>query len=179
MARTVPIHVAACLRPSSGTRRDQWPSRPWHSAPSEEEAQDLALIAHAATLRARLPFLHFFDGFRTSHEVATIEQVDEDVIRSMIDQDAVADHRTRALHPARPVLRGTAQNPDVFFQAREASNPYYLAVPDLVQAEMDRFASLAGYLPELDGYNTGPEHNVELLRRAKRELRVPARPEAA
>lgn len=97
----------------------------------------------------------------------------------MIDQDAVADHRTRALHPARPVLRGTAQNPDVFFQAREASNPYYLAVPDLVQAEMDRFASLAGYFPELDGYNTGPEHNVELLRRAKRELRVPARPEAA
>ena len=92
---------------------------------SVQEAQDFALIAQAATLEARVPFLHFFDGFRTSHEVNKIEQLTPDDIRAMIDERLVRAHRDRALSPDRPVLRGSAQNPDVFFQAREAVNPFY------------------------------------------------------
>ncbi|MEX2186649.1 MAG: pyruvate:ferredoxin (flavodoxin) oxidoreductase [Pirellulales bacterium] len=109
-----------------------------------QEAQDLALIAHAATLKARIPFVHFFDGFRTSHEVNKIEQLSADDIRSMIDERLVREHRARAMDPDRPVLRGSAQNPDVFFQAREAANPFYDAVPRIVQEEMDKFAALFG-----------------------------------
>jgi pyruvate-ferredoxin/flavodoxin oxidoreductase len=97
------------------------------SSNSVQEVMDLALIAHAATLEARVPFLHFFDGFRTSHEVAKIEQLTDEDLRGMIDDDLVHAHRARALSPDRPVIRGTAQNPDVYFQAREAINPYYLA----------------------------------------------------
>jgi pyruvate-ferredoxin/flavodoxin oxidoreductase len=108
---------------------------------SVEEAQDFALIAHAATLRSRVPFLHFFDGFRTSHEVNKIEQLTHDDVRWMIDGPAVQAHRRRALNPDRPVLRGSAQNPDVFFQAREAANPFYDAVPQIVQLTMDQFAA--------------------------------------
>ena len=108
---------------------------------SVEEAQDFALIAHAATLRSRIPFLHFFDGFRTSHEVNKIEQLTHDDVRWMIDDASVQAHRRRALNPDRPVLRGSAQNPDVFFQAREAANPYYEAVPQIVQLMMDHFAA--------------------------------------
>ena len=111
---------------------------------SVQEAQDLACIAHAATLRARVPFVNFFDGFRTSHEVAKIATLDDDVLRAMIDDAGVAAHRGRALTPDRPVLRGTAQNPDTFFQAREASNPFHDACPGLVREEMDRFAELTG-----------------------------------
>jgi pyruvate-ferredoxin/flavodoxin oxidoreductase len=111
------------------------------AANSVEEAQDFALIAHAATLRSRVPFLHFFDGFRTSHEVNKIEQIASDDVRWMIDEAAVQAHRRRALNPDRPVLRGSAQNPDVFFQAREAANPYYDAVPQIVQLTMDHFAT--------------------------------------
>ncbi|HEY4590499.1 MAG TPA: pyruvate:ferredoxin (flavodoxin) oxidoreductase, partial [Thermoanaerobaculia bacterium] len=111
---------------------------------SVQEAQDLALIAHAATLESRVPFMHFFDGFRTSHEVNKIEQVTPHDIRAMIDENLVRAHRDRALSPDRPVLRGSAQNPDVYFQARESVNPVYLACPELVQQTMDRFATLAG-----------------------------------
>ena len=107
---------------------------------SVQEVQDMAMIAHAATLKARVPFLHFFDGFRTSHEVNKIEQLTADDIRAMIDEDLVRAHRMRAMNPDRPVLRGTAQNPDVFFQAREACNPFYVAIPRIVQETMDRFA---------------------------------------
>ncbi len=96
---------------------------------SPQEVMDLALIAQAATLKSRVPFLHFFDGFRTSHEIRKIEELTDDDIRAMIDDDLVLAHRQRALNPEHPVIRGTAQNPDVFFQAREACNPYYLAVP--------------------------------------------------
>src|SRR5205809_186905 len=92
---------------------------------SVQEAMDFALIAQASTLRSRLPFLHIFDGFRTSHEVAKIEKLDESVIRAMIDDELVVAHRERALTPDHPVMRGTAQNPDVYFQARETVNPYY------------------------------------------------------
>ncbi len=114
------------------------------AAGSVQEAQDLALIAQAASLEGRIPVLHFFDGFRTSHEVAKIATLDEAVARSMIDPAWVAAHRARALSPEHPVLRGSSQNPDVFFQSREAANPWYDAFPAIVQGTMDRFARLAG-----------------------------------
>ncbi|HEX4802973.1 MAG TPA: pyruvate:ferredoxin (flavodoxin) oxidoreductase, partial [Myxococcaceae bacterium] len=111
---------------------------------SVQEAHDLAAIGHAATLKARVPFIHFFDGFRTSHEVQKIDALSDEDLRFLVDEQTIAEHRARALTPDRPVLRGTAQNPDAFFQAREACNPYYARCPGLVQAEMDRFAARTG-----------------------------------
>jgi pyruvate-ferredoxin/flavodoxin oxidoreductase len=111
---------------------------------SVQEAQDFALIAQAATLEARVPFLHFFDGFRTSHEVTKVQPLSTAELRAMIDDESVRAHRSRALSPDRPVLRGTSQNPDMCFQAREAVNPYYLACPTIVQNAMDRFAQISG-----------------------------------
>src|SRR6185369_6929070 len=105
---------------------------------------DFAAIAHAATLELRIPFLHFFDGFRTSHEVAKIEALTDDDLRSLISEERVREHRKRALTPDAPVLRGTAQNPDVFFQAREAANLYYDACPGVVEDLMNRFEALTG-----------------------------------
>ncbi|OUD12314.1 pyruvate:ferredoxin (flavodoxin) oxidoreductase [Thioflexithrix psekupsensis] len=111
---------------------------------SVQEAHDLALIAQATTLEARIPFLHFFDGFRTSHEVNKIELIDDQVLRAMIDDELVYAHRARGLNPDRPVMRGTAQNPDIYFQARETVNPFYTAVPKILQKAMDQFAELTG-----------------------------------
>lgn len=111
---------------------------------SVQEAHDFALIVQAATLEARLPFIHFFDGFRTSHEVQKIELLPETALREMIDDDLVFAHRARGLTPDRPVLRGTAQNPDVYFQARESVNPFYSTCVDVVQNAMDKFAQLTG-----------------------------------
>lgn len=111
---------------------------------SVQEIHDLAMISHAATLQSRVPFLHFFDGFRSSHEVNKIEVLNPDDVRAMIDQQYIEEFRQRAMNPDRPVLRGTAQNPDVFFQAREACNPFYDATPQIVQQYMDRFAQLVG-----------------------------------
>ncbi len=111
---------------------------------SVQEAQDIALIAQAATLEARVPFVHFFDGFRTSSEVNKIEQLSDEDMRAMIDDDLVHAHRARSLSPDRPVLRGTAQNPDVYFQGRETINPYYAACPGIVQKAMDKFARIVG-----------------------------------
>jgi pyruvate-ferredoxin/flavodoxin oxidoreductase len=111
---------------------------------SVQEAQDLALIAHAATLESHIPFLHFFDGFRTSHEISKIVTVPEKVLRQMINEERVHEHRVRALSPDHPVIRGTAQNPDVYFQARETVNPFYAVCPNIVQRTMDRFAELTG-----------------------------------
>jgi pyruvate-ferredoxin/flavodoxin oxidoreductase len=124
---------------------------------SVQETMDHALIAHAATLESRVPFLHFFDGFRTSHEIAKVEQLTLDDIRGMIGEELVRAYRLRSLSPDRPVLRGTAQNPDVFFQAREAGNPFYLDCPDIVQKAMDRFASLTGRQYHLFDYVGSPE----------------------
>ena len=124
---------------------------------SVQEAQDMALIAQAATLAGRIPVIHFFDGFRTSHEVAKIVAVEPDTVRAMIDDHLVAAHRARALSPEHPVLRGTAQNPDVFFQSRERSNPYYDAFPDLVQQAMDRFGALTGRHYRLFDYVGAPD----------------------
>jgi pyruvate-ferredoxin/flavodoxin oxidoreductase len=111
---------------------------------SVQEVMDFALIAQAATLQARVPFIHFFDGFRTSHEINKIAPLDDDQLRAMIDDELVRAHRARGLSPDNPFIRGTAQNPDVYFQARESANPYYLACPGVVQAAMDRFAGLTG-----------------------------------
>ncbi|HKI36557.1 MAG TPA: pyruvate:ferredoxin (flavodoxin) oxidoreductase [Gemmataceae bacterium] len=111
---------------------------------SVQEAADLALIAQSASLESRLPFLHFFDGFRTSHEVARIVPPTPEQMRALIDDDLVRAHRARALSPDRPVLRGAAHNPDVCFQARETANPFYRACPEIVQNMMDRFAQVSG-----------------------------------
>src|SRR4029453_13804631 len=124
---------------------------------SVQEADDWACAAPAAPLRARIPFLHFFDGFRTSHEVAKITVLSDDDLRSMLDDALIAAHRGRALTPDRPVLRGTAQNPDVFFQAREACNAFYAACPGIVQATMDRFAARTGRRYRLFDYAGDPE----------------------
>ncbi|MEN8171193.1 MAG: pyruvate:ferredoxin (flavodoxin) oxidoreductase [Pseudomonadota bacterium] len=113
-------------------------------ASSVQQVMDMALIAQAATLQSQIPILHFFDGFRTSHEIARIEEVDETIARAMLDDELIAQHRARALNPEHPVIRGTSQNPDVYFQARETVNPYYLAMPRIVQQCMDRFARLTG-----------------------------------
>ncbi|MFN6571072.1 pyruvate:ferredoxin (flavodoxin) oxidoreductase [Dendronalium sp. ChiSLP03b] len=111
---------------------------------SVQESQDFALIAHAATLEARVSFMHFFDGFRTSHEVQKVKLLSDEELRSLIPDHLIIEHRSRALTPDRPVLRGTAQNPDVYFQAREGANPYYNACPEIVQRLMDRFGELTG-----------------------------------
>jgi pyruvate-ferredoxin/flavodoxin oxidoreductase len=111
---------------------------------SVQEVQDFALVAQAATLAARIPFLHFFDGFRTSHQVDKIDSLGRETARALIDEEQVIAHRRRALSPDRPVLRGTSQNPDVYFQGRESVNTYYSALPQILQGVMDRFADLTG-----------------------------------
>jgi pyruvate-ferredoxin/flavodoxin oxidoreductase len=127
------------------------------AAGSVQEAQDFALISQAATLAGRLPVIHFFDGFRTSHEVSKIVAVEADTARAMIDADLVAACRARALSPEHPVLRGSSQNPDVFFQSRERANPFYDAFPGVVQAAMDRFAGLTGRQYHLFDYVGAPD----------------------
>jgi len=123
------------------------------SSNSVQEAHDFALISQASTLKSRIPFLHFFDGFRTSHEVNKIELIDESIMRSMIDNDLVKAHRERALTPDNPFIRGTAQNSDVYFQGRESVNSFYNETPGLVQESMDEFSALTGRSYHLFDYN--------------------------
>ena len=127
------------------------------SSASVQEAHDMALISQAATLRSRIPFLHFFDGFRTSHEVSKISLIPDEHIRAMIDDELVFAHRQRALNPDRPVIRGTAQNPDVYFQGRETVNPYYAATPGIVQELMDQLGQLTGRPYRLFDYYGAPD----------------------
>jgi len=122
-----------------------------------QEAHDFAAIAQAATLKSRVPFIHFFDGFRTSHEVTKIVQLLDEDLRALIDDDLIREHRARGLSPDHPVLRGTAQNPDVYFQGRETVNPYYVACPGIVQEAMDKFAEITGRKYELFQYSGHPE----------------------
>jgi pyruvate-ferredoxin/flavodoxin oxidoreductase len=143
-ARSVATHALSIFGEHSDVMAARSTGWAMLASASVQEAQDMALISQAATLESRVPFLHFFDGFRTSHEVNKIEQVTPDDIRAMIDERWVQAHRERSLSPERPVLRGSAQNPDVYFQAREAVNPFYLAVPELVQRTLNRFAGLVG-----------------------------------
>ncbi|MDX8130280.1 pyruvate:ferredoxin (flavodoxin) oxidoreductase [Methylomonas sp. OY6] len=124
---------------------------------SPQEVQDFALVAHAVALQSRIPFMHFFDGFRTSHEVAKIVEIDDSVIRAMIDDSWVSEHRGRGLTPDKPVLRGTAQNSDVYFQGRESVNTYYAALPEIAQKTMDRLAGLTGRQYRLFEYVGSPQ----------------------
>ena len=127
------------------------------AASSVQAAQDLALIAHSATLEARVPFIHFFDGFRTSHEVSKIDLLSVDEMRAMMDNELVYAHRSRALNPDNPFIRGTAQNPDVYFQARESANRFYEATPAIIRATMDRFADVTGRQYKLFDYHGDPD----------------------
>ena len=124
---------------------------------SIQEVMDNALIAQAATLEARVPFLHFFDGFRSSHEIQKVEEISYDVMKEMIDPELVQAHRSRAMNPEKPVIRGTSQNPDVFFAARETVNKYYDATPAIVQKAMDKFAKLTGRQYKLFDYVGAPD----------------------
>jgi len=156
-ARSLAVHALSIFGDHSdvmATRSTGWALL---CSNSVQEVMDLALIAHTATLKARVPFLHFFDGFRTSHELMKIELLSEDDLRAMIDEEWVRAHRARALSPDHPVMRGTAQNPDVYFQGRETVNPFYLATPGIVQETMDQFARIVGRQYHLFDYVGAPD----------------------
>ncbi|MBM3676961.1 MAG: pyruvate:ferredoxin (flavodoxin) oxidoreductase, partial [Actinobacteria bacterium] len=155
-ARTVATHALSIFGDHSDVMASRGTGFAMLASASVQEAQDLALVAHAATLRARVPFLHFFDGFRTSHELNTIERLHDTDVAAFLDARLVAAHRGRALTPDRPVLRGSAQNPDVFFQAREAANPFYVALPGIIDEELERFAGLTGRRYRLFDYVGDP-----------------------
>jgi pyruvate-ferredoxin/flavodoxin oxidoreductase len=164
-ARTVATHALSIFGDHSDVMTCRTTGFGMLCSNSVQEAMDLALIAHAASLESRIPFLHFFDGFRTSHEVNKIEMLDEDDLRALISMDRILEHRQRALSPDHPVLRGTAQNPDVYFQAREAVSPYYAACPAKVQAVMDKFAQVVGRAYHLFDYVGAPnaEHVLVMM----------------
>ena len=156
-ARTVATHALSIFGDHSDVMHARTTGWAMLAAGSVQEAHDFALVAHAATLRARVPFLHFFDGFRTSHEINKIAVLDEDDLRALVRDEDVLAFRGRALTPDAPVVRGTAQNPDVFFQAREASNPFHLAVPGIVQEVMDELAERTGRRYGLVDYHGAPD----------------------
>ncbi len=156
-ARTVATHALSIFGDHSDVMFCRTTGFGMLSSNSVQEAMDMALIAHAASLESRIPFLHFFDGFRTSHEVNKIELLSEDDMRALINMDRVFEHRQRALSPDHPVLRGTAQNPDVYFQAREAVSPYYAACAEKVQAVMDKFRDVVGRDYHLFDYVGAPD----------------------
>lgn len=156
-ARTVATHALSIFGDHSdvmGVRMTGWAML---CATSVQEAQDMSLIAHTATLRSRVPFLHFFDGFRTSHEENKIQLLSEDDIRALIRESDVLAHRDRGLTPDAPTIRGTAQNPDTYFQAREASNPFYDAVPAIVAEAFDELATRTGRRYQLAEYHGAPD----------------------
>ncbi|HEV2171426.1 MAG TPA: hypothetical protein VGR40_10780, partial [Candidatus Binatus sp.] len=156
-ARTVATHALSIFGDHSDVMFCRTTGFAMLCSNSVQEAMDLALIAHAASLETRIPFLHFFDGFRTSHEVNKIEMLTDDDIRALINMERVIEHRQRALSPDHPVLRGTAQNPDVFFQIRETANPFYAAAPAKVQAVMNKFAGVVGRQYHLFDYVGAPD----------------------
>ncbi len=156
-ARTIATHALSIFGDHSDVMTARTTGFAMLASASVQEAQDLAVVAHAATLEARIPFLHFFDGFRTSHEVGKIERLTDDDLRAMVDAGAIAGHRSRALDPEHPVLRGSAQNPDVYFQAREACNPFHDAVPGIVTKVMQRLEGLVGRRYGLFDYHGHPE----------------------
>ena len=156
-ARTLATHALSIFGDHSDVMAARTTGFAMLASSSVQEAQDLALVAHAVTLETRLPFLHFFDGFRTSHEVNKIRPLEDDDLRALISDALVREHRARGLSPEHPMLRGSAQNPDVFFQAREACNPFYAAAPDAVQAMMDRLAERTGRPYRLFDYAGHPE----------------------
>jgi pyruvate-ferredoxin/flavodoxin oxidoreductase len=156
-ARTVATHALSIFGDHSDVMHARTTGWAMLAAGSVQEAHDFALVAHAATLRSRVPFLHFFDGFRTSHEIDKIAMLDADELRGIVGDGDIVEHRTRALTPDAPVVRGTAQNPDVFFQAREACNPFHLAVPGIVAEVMDELAGRTGRRYGLVDYHGAPD----------------------
>ena len=156
-ARTVATHALSIFGDHSDVMAVRSTGWAMLCAASVQEAHDFALISQTATLEARVPFLHFFDGFRTSHEINLIDELDDADLWAMTDLPLIQAHRERALNPDHPLLRGTAQNPDVFFQAREACNSFYSAVPDIVQKAMDRFAARTGRQYRLFEYVGAPD----------------------
>ncbi len=156
-ARTLATHALSIFCDHSDVMSARQTGFALLCAGSVQEAHDFAAISHAATLESRIPFLHFFDGFRTSHELQKIDLVSDELLAEMLDADRIREHRERALTPDRPVIRGTAQNPDTFFQAREAANIYYDACAGIVQVTMDRFAEATGRAYGLFEYHGHPE----------------------
>ena len=156
-ARTLATHALSIFGDHSDVMSARSTGFAMLSSASVQEAMDFALISQAATLESRVPFLHYFDGFRTSHEASKIELVTEEIMRGMIDEDLVVAHRQRAMNPDKPVLRGTAQNPDVFFQARESCNPFYDKCAGITQKAMDQFAKLTGRQYHLFQYVGAPD----------------------
>ncbi len=156
-ARTVATHALSIFGDQGDVMAVRASGFAFLAASSVQEAHDFALLAHAASLSSRVPFLHFFDGFRTSHEINRIRLLDDDDLRALVDPAAIASHRQRALSPEHPVLRGSAQNPDVFFQAREAANGFYSAVPGTVAALMDQLGERTGRHYGLVDYVGSPE----------------------
>ena len=156
-ARTLATHALSIFGDHSDVMAARTTGFAFLASASVQEVMDMGLIAQASTLEARIPFLHFFDGFRTSHEVSKIELIPEEVMLEMINIDLVIAHRKRALSPDHPFIRGTAQNPDVFFQNRETINPYYQQCPDIVQSKMDQLAKLTGRQYHLFDYVGHPQ----------------------
>jgi pyruvate-ferredoxin/flavodoxin oxidoreductase len=156
-ARTIATHALSIFGDHSDVMACRQTGFAMLASSSVQEAQDMAAIAHIATLQSRIPFLHFFDGFRTSHEVNKIEELTENEIKQMVDNFHVRSHRERALSPDRPVIRGTAQNPDAFFQGREAANLFYSDCPDIVRKVMKQFKEVTGRIYELFEYIGNPE----------------------
>ena len=156
-ARTIATHALSIFGDHSDVMACRSTGWAMLASNSVQEAADLALIAQVATLETRIPFIHFFDGFRTSHEVGKILPIDDETIRAMVDDKYIIQFRQNALSPDRPVLRGSAQNPDVFFQAREACSPFHQAVPGIVQSVMDRFAVETGRGYRLFDYCGAPD----------------------
>jgi pyruvate-ferredoxin/flavodoxin oxidoreductase len=156
-ARTVATHALSIFGDHSDVMACRQTGLAMLASGSVQEASDFALIAHAATLRSRVPFLHFFDGFRTSHEISRVEPLTDDDLRALVNPTDIEAHRARALTPDHPVVRGTAQNPDVFFQAREAANPFYLACPAVVRETMEALAARTGRQYRLFDYVGHPE----------------------
>jgi pyruvate-ferredoxin/flavodoxin oxidoreductase len=156
-ARTVATHALSIFGDHSDVMACRSTGWGMLAAASVQETMDFALISQAASLRSRIPFVHFFDGFRTSHEVSKIAMLSEDDMAALIDEASIASHRSRALTPDRPVLRGTAQNPDAFFQARETCNPFYAACADITQNAMDEFAAQVGRRYNLFDYIGAPD----------------------
>ena len=156
-ARTLATHALSIFGDHSDVMACRQIGMAMLASASVQEAQDMAAISHAATLRTRVPFMHFFDGFRTSHEVGKIDLIGEEVLRPLIRDEDIAAFRARALTPDAPVLRGTAQNPDTFFQAREGCNPFYAAVPGAVEDLLEEFARLTGRRYKLFDYEGDPD----------------------
>ncbi len=162
-ARTVATHALSIFGDHSDIMAVRSTGWGLIASTSVQEVMDMALIAQAASLESRIPFVHFFDGFRVSHEVQKVEQITPEDMLAMLPEEAILEHRRRAMSPDRPILRGSSQNPDVFFQARERANPWYDACPSIVQKQMDRFAQIVGRKYHLFDYFGHPEAELIIV----------------